>query len=146
MSNKTDFLLLMLKFNIPVSNEVRVGSTGYLDKPVTDKLYTGVDPHDRVFVNIPIIATRSYHGDAETKNTAFTVFQRYTSDDMIFVLGCHLAPMQRENFLLDEKGCMDLSNLSKLLAGETLKFFADRYHEDVLVTDENNWIEITLQK
>lgn len=133
-------------------NNIEVGHTSYLDKPVRDRLFTGTDCHGRVFVNLPITITASEKISAQLskrnaevwKNSAFVVFQRYTDNKRTFVLGGNTQSMP--NFLGEDNE--DFSMLEKLLAGETLRFHETMYTADykTVLDNPDSWVEITLKR
>ena len=141
---------LMVNTGIEVDNNIEIGPTLYLDKPVPSRLFTGKDTYGRVFVNLPVLVTRisrSTEGDqcvTDVAPTAFTVFQRYTDNVEHFMLGGQPHDLLGEKFLSldDEKPMFD--KLSQLLAGKTLKFNTPMLYGD---TDENpdEWLEIQIK-
>jgi len=148
MSNVTDFLALMTRFAVPVNNEIAIDSfTEYLDKPVADRLFTGTDTHGRVFVNIPIthVASDDVASLAQRfDNKAFVIFQRHADNDTIFVKGGPVLLLQDK---ITGDGFNDLSNLEKLLDGETLRFHTTRWTPDGgSVINPLQWVEIALKR
>lgn len=157
MSNTVSaFLALMLKFNIVHNDTAAIAPmTEYLDKPVKNELFYGYDAKGRIFVNIPLVGNCSPEMEKhyattehEWRNTAFTVFQRYTNIRDMFALGGELYPMSYQKILGDNTN--DLTKLEEILAGNTPRFFVGRYvtkdGELVWEDDADRWLEVTLQK
>lgn len=151
-----DFKVLMSKFYVPVNNNIVVGATGYLDKPINGNLFHGVDKYGRVFINLPITVVLSESRFLTRKQdrvaagmkprenlqrTAFVVFQRYSDNDM-FVLGGDPTPMNADNPLGENH--KDLSLVEKLLSGETVRFNDWSYADGNCVADPDNWIDVAL--
>jgi hypothetical protein len=145
--NTAHFAALMTKYNIDRDDIITIGGTGYLDKPVDGRLFQGHDAHGRAFVNLPITVTASTQAlesylhnwkDGSWRETAFTVFQRYSNRDVVFAIGGQLPPMSVWNFLGNEVN--DLTTLDALLGNKTLRFHFDE------ARNPDNWIEITLRR
>jgi hypothetical protein len=148
MSNVTDFLALMTKFAVPVKNEIAIDSfTEYLNRPVSDQLFTGTDAKGRVFINLPIthVASDAVADTAKNfDNQGLVIFQRHAHNDTIFVKGGPVLLLQDK---ITGDTFDDLSNLEKLLNGETLRFHTTRWTPyGGSVEDPLQWVEITLKR
>ena len=138
-----DFKELMVKFNVvpgPGKNMFGVNIIFDLDRPMANlvvgtRLFTGHDASGCVFVNLPIRITKAYDRKIVTSNTAFTVSQR-DRDYEFFALGGEPYPLHDDSFFVDSN---DLSNLEKLLAGETLRFHENRYTGDTVSDNPDRW-------
>ena len=59
MTSLEAFKALISKFDLPISNEIKVGSTDYLDVVNPDRgTFTGNDKHGRAFVHVTCITRR----------------------------------------------------------------------------------------
>ena len=99
LSALVKFKNLMQKYAVPVDNNIEVGGTCYLDKPVIGRLFTGIDNHGRAFINIPVKIKYSDTPNAVPTRVTFTVFQRYTTREDAFVMGRAPTGIDRDTFL-----------------------------------------------
>ena len=141
---------LMRTFAVATCNEIEVGHTGYLDRPVAGKLFAGKDDHGRVFVNLPLYidesptmtAMRTANGRRKSNSEGFVFFQRYTDNQNKFVVGGLRFPLMRDIMGADSK---DLTNLTRILNGETVRFYEHTYTDGVDVRDDAVWIDVSMQ-
>jgi len=84
----TPFFKMMMDHNIPVDHNIDIGSTGYLDNPVKNRLFCGFDTQGRAFVNLPLKVAKRINGKDWTQyDDAVVLFQRNPLDHTLFVLG-----------------------------------------------------------
>jgi hypothetical protein len=82
------FIKMMMDHNIPVDHNIDIGTTGYLDYPVKNRLFCGFDAQGRAFVNLPLKVAKRINGSDWTQyDAAVVLFQREASDHTLFVLG-----------------------------------------------------------
>ena len=141
---------LMKKHEIPVCNEIEVSGTDYLDRPVPNQTFTGVDRHGRAFINLyvkldgsdEVLKRYGRIHDTYSWGTTFVVFQRYTDNQNKFVVGGLRFPLMRDIMGADSK---DLTNLTRILNGETVRFYEHTYTDGVDVRDDAVWIDVSMQ-
>ena len=96
-----DFVSLLNKFNLRLTGTLPIGETGYLDRPVKNSLFAGVDKRLRPFVNIPFTVRASTprleawltRRDSAWASSALVVFQRHPDNPEHFVIGGELPPI-----------------------------------------------------
>ena len=147
MNTVEKFISLVNTYDVQVDHDTKVGSTGYLDKPVLNTLFTGKDEYGRLFINLPIkLKKHTRCGTTEVHmscDTAFTVFQRYRDNENVFVTGAAPAVLNTHRFVGENHN--DLTGLEKLLSGKTLTIHANKWLDDgTWVPDTDSWVTISL--
>lgn len=141
---------LMRTSAVTVCNEIEAGATDYLDRPVPSQTFTGVDRHGRAFINLyvkldgsaEVLKRYGRTHDTYSWGTTFVVFQRYTDNQNKFVVGGLRFPLMRDIMGADSK---DLTNLTRILNGETVRFYDHTYTDGVDVQDDAVWIDVSMQ-
>lgn len=137
---------ILRMYNVPLDTRIPVGTDGFFEGPIKDRLFYGQDNAGRTFVNLPINieAGADVHPedelDTDWKNSAFTLFERYSSVDNQFAVRGGVDPLTTLTFL----GSMgsDLSLLCDLLAGGTVHI----RHPLRVANNAECWIKITLKR
>jgi hypothetical protein len=127
IDNLTLFNALMLKYSVPVNNQLSLDQTYEFGKAVKGKLFCGIAHNGLAFINLPITmvpspATKASVNDAafNWNDLAFIIIQHYPDRKDIFMPNDLPYGIQAPEVLGSDYN--DLTTLEKLLAGETVRF------------------------
>jgi hypothetical protein len=118
MHTVTDFIRLMVEYELDRCDKRTPGLAGIIDVPVMDKFFTGDDASGRVFANLPIVIK---HTDGRKTTDTIVIYQRYKNCQDRFVIGG--GPIYLADSSLLGAHYNDLGNLEKLLDGKTIQLF-----------------------